>query len=216
MTRLDAAGQTLAESTYQALAAMILRREIPGGQVIEERPLCELLDVSRTPLRMALSRLHGEGLLERLSNGLYIVPSLSIEEYLQLLQLRRLLEREACAAAAGRMDAATVAGLEARIEAMAASDPLDLDAYFALDEDLHMAIAEASGNSQLRRLIAAIRGRVRMCNVNRYPGRFRENCGEHLEILRAIAAGDRERARAALDTHLTHVWEGFLEQITRR
>src|SRR5690606_10327881 len=129
--RPDAAGQTLSESTYQALSAMILRRELPGGKVIEERPLSEILDISRTPLRIALSRLHGEGMLDRLSNGLYMVPSPTIEEYLDRLQLRRLLEGEACAGAAGRMGPAILADLKARIEAMASREEADLPVYFA-------------------------------------------------------------------------------------
>ncbi|MHA6691400.1 GntR family transcriptional regulator [Devosia sp. A449] len=216
MKRPDAAGQTLSESTYQALSAMILRRELPGGKVIEERPLSEILDISRTPLRIALSRLHGEGMLDRLSNGLYMVPSPTIEEYLDLLQLRRLLEGEACAGAAGRMDPAILADLKARIEAMASREEADLPVYFALDEDLHMAIAKASGNVALEQTIATVRRRVRMCNVNRYPGRFRENCKEHLEILQAIADGNSDAARAALNHHLTRVWDGFVDNLARR
>ncbi|ODT66471.1 MAG: hypothetical protein ABS75_27240 [Pelagibacterium sp. SCN 63-23] len=211
-----AGGQTLSESTYQALSSMILQRELPGGKVIEERPLSEILDVSRTPLRIALSRLHGEGMLERLSNGLYMVPSPTIDEYLDLLQLRRLLEGEACAGAAGRMDPAVLADLRARIEAMASREEADLPVYFALDEDLHMAIARASGNVALEQTIATVRRRVRMCNVNRYPGRFRENCREHLEILQAIADGDAVAARNALNHHLTRVWDGFVDNLARR
>ncbi len=216
MKKSEAGGQTLSESTYQALSSMILQRDLPGGKVIEERPLSEKLNVSRTPLRIALSRLHGEGMLERLSNGLYMVPSPTIEEYLDLLQLRRLLEGEACARAAGRMDAAVLADLRARIEEMANREEADLPVYFALDEDLHMAIARASGNIALQQTIATVRRRVRMCNVNRYPGRFRENCQEHLTILKAIADGDSAAARAALDLHLTHVWDGFVDNLARR
>jgi DNA-binding GntR family transcriptional regulator len=195
---------------------MILQRELPGGKVIEERPLSEILDISRTPLRIALSRLHGEGMLERLSNGLYMVPSPTIGEYLDLLQLRRLLEGEACACAAGRMDPAVLADLRARIEAMASREEADLPVYFALDEDLHLAIAKASGNVALEQTIATVRRRVRMCNVNRYPGRFRENCREHLEILQAIADGDAVAARNALNHHLTRVWDGFVDNLARR
>ncbi|MBL8600249.1 MAG: GntR family transcriptional regulator [Devosia sp.] len=211
-----AGGQTLSESTYQALSSMILQRELPGGKVIEERPLSEILDISRTPLRIALSRLHGEGMLERLSNGLYMVPSPTIGEYLDLLQLRRLLEGEACACAAGRMDPAVLSDLRARIEAMASREEADLPVYFALDEDLHLAIAKASGNVALEQTIATVRRRVRMCNVNRYPGRFRENCREHLEILQAIADGDAVAARNALNHHLTRVWDGFVDNLARR
>ena len=55
-----------------------------------------------------------------------------------------------------------------------------------------------------------------MCNVNRYPGRFRENCREHLEILQAIADGDAVAARNALNHHLTRVWDGFVDNLARR
>jgi DNA-binding GntR family transcriptional regulator len=145
-----------------------------------------------------------------------MVPSPTIGEYLDLLQLRRLLEGEACACAAGRMDPAVLADLRARIEAMASREEADLPVYFALDEDLHLAIAKASGNVALEQTIATVRRRVRMCNVNRYPGRFRENCREHLEILQAIADGDAVAARNALNHHLTRVWDGFVDNLARR
>ncbi|KAG1316865.1 hypothetical protein G6F63_015896 [Rhizopus arrhizus] len=61
------------QRTYQTLLDQIVSRRIPAGEVLEERRLADELDVSRTPLRAAMNRLLGEGMLERLSNG-SIVP----------------------------------------------------------------------------------------------------------------------------------------------
>ena len=216
MKMADGTGQTLSESTYQILSSMIFSRKLPGGKVIEERPLSEELNISRTPLRYALSRLHGEGMLERLSNGLYMVPVPTIEEYMDLVQLRRILEGAAAALAAGRMDPTKLGDLRVRFESMMAQDDVDVAGHFLIDDDLHMAIAEASGNAALHRTIDSVRRQVRMCNVKRYPGRFKETCAEHLAILDAIGAGDAEGARAALDEHLDKVWEGFVSNLSKR
>ena len=56
---------SLAEQTFQKLRALILDRELPGGASLNEVRLALQLGMSRTPIREALIRLVGEGLLVR-------------------------------------------------------------------------------------------------------------------------------------------------------
>ena len=53
----------LAEAAYQTVLAKILAHELSGGSVIQERKLAEAMGISRTPMRDALGRLEGEGLV---------------------------------------------------------------------------------------------------------------------------------------------------------
>jgi len=55
----------LADAAYRTVLQKILTHELPGGSVIQERKLAEAMGVSRSPMRDALGRLEGEGLLVR-------------------------------------------------------------------------------------------------------------------------------------------------------
>ncbi|WZB62790.1 GntR family transcriptional regulator [Achromobacter xylosoxidans] len=123
-TGCDGPALSVSERTYQALLDRIAARQIGPGEVLEERRLAEELNVSRTPMRAALNRLLGEGILKRLSNGSVVVHAFGVTELLELLQIRQLLEGQAAAmalpdsrrqagggqGAAGRRDAPQRAG----------------------------------------------------------------------------------------------------------
>ncbi len=210
----DADAPTLSEQTYQTLVQMIISKELPAGQVLEERPLSKRLNVSRTPLRMALSRLLGEGLVVRLSNGFYAVNAPNMEDYLHLIQLRRLLEGEAAGRAAENIAADKIAAMREKVQdAAARAADITQDDQWKLDDFLHESIAEASGNPWLAHMIRDVRRRVRMCNVRLQPGRFPKTCKAHLEIIDAMEQRDSEKARQAMDGHLNSVWEGFVAML---
>jgi len=214
VSEADADAPTLSEQTYQALVHMIMAKELAAGQVLEERPLSKRLNVSRTPLRMALSRLLGEGIVVRLSNGFYAVNAPNLEDYLHLIQLRRLLEGEAAGRAAENIGAETTAAMRSRVtDAAARAGSITPEEQWKLDDFLHESIADASGNPWLAHMIRDVRRRVRMCNVRLQPGRFPKTCDAHLEIIEALEQRDAERARKAMDAHLNAVWEGFVTML---
>src|SRR4051794_26874786 len=49
--------QSLGQMAYDKLLDMLVRRDLPAGTVLHERRLAEMLDISRTPTREAMSRL---------------------------------------------------------------------------------------------------------------------------------------------------------------
>lgn len=210
------APRTLTDSAYEALLAMILNKELVAGQILEERALSERLNVSRTPLRIAMGRLYGEGFMVRASNGLHAVSALNTEDYLDLLNLRRLLECDAVARAAGRMSAESIAELRGRITALRDSPTVTVEQQHQLDDDLHDIIAKASGNRWLATMIEKVRRHARMCNVQRLPNRWQESCNEHLAILDALEARNAEAARQAMERHLDAVWSGFMKMLQQR
>ena len=93
----------LSAVAYGALLDMILRGSIAPGELVTERQIAALLGMSRTPVREAVRRLEGEGTLERQRSGALIVRPYSMEEFLQALAVRRLLEGEAARLAAGKV-----------------------------------------------------------------------------------------------------------------
>jgi DNA-binding GntR family transcriptional regulator len=200
---------SLALSAYHRLRGMVLSGVLAGGQIIQERRLAEQLGLSRTPVREALGRLEGEGLLRR-DGRVLLCATVTVQEVLEILSVRRSLEADAAASAAMRMDTAQVAALRASLDAMADPGSVTDDQHWATDDILHLTLADASGNSLLSRLIRDLRQRTRMFGLRRIPGRFDIGKREHLEILDAVAARDVDGAAAAMRMHLDHARDAIL------
>lgn len=206
---------SLSEQTYQQLRSMILEQELQPGDIITERRLADAINISRTPLRAAINRLNGEGLLERLSNGSVVIRSITIDELLDILHVRRLLESEAAALAAGQMAAVELAWLNTHNEPFRTARSAEFDAFWTLDDRFHDSIAQASGSPLLASLIMDLRRKARMCNLKRMPANFVQQGTEHAAVLAALEAGDAERARAAMHTHLDNVRQRLISWLSR-
>ncbi|MDB5515518.1 MAG: DNA-binding transcriptional regulator, GntR family [Tardiphaga sp.] len=199
------------ETTYRRLHDLIESRQLPPGEVIEERRLALRLKVSRTPLRAGISRLLGEGRLEQLSNGSVVVRNIGMAELLELIHLRLLLESEAAAIAATRIAIELLRPIKSRLEDIMATAEISKTLHWTLDDEIHDQIARHCGNKSLERLIGETRQKIRMCNVERRPERLLPACREHLAIVEAIINRDSAAARHAMVQHLTNVRQGMLE-----
>ena len=196
----------LSELAHKALMGMLLSGELAPNEVVTERQIALQLGISRTPLREAVRRLEGERLLERQRSGALVVRALPIEEYMHILNVRRLVEGEAARLAAGRMPVAELQHLKRRIgEALQLPGDVVTPEFAASDRDLHALIAAASGNPVLQQVIADLRTRTAMFRFGRLPSRRQAVCAEHLEIIDALLAGDSERAQKAMHHHVDQV-----------
>ncbi|NMK46925.1 GntR family transcriptional regulator [Achromobacter sp. Bel] len=201
------------QRTYQTLLDQIVSRRIPAGEVLEERRLADELEVSRTPLRAAMNRLLGEGMLERLSNGSIVVRSFGVTDLLELLQIRSLLESEAAAMATGRIPAEPLEGLRTRLQALLDAQTSDEKSDWEVDNALHDLVAAYCGNRNLASMITATRRQVRMCDVERLPQRQVQAREEHLAIVQGLLSGDSARARQAMAAHLESVRRSYVNSL---
>jgi DNA-binding GntR family transcriptional regulator len=206
---LAAADPGLTLTAYHQLRGMVLSGSLVGGQIIQERRLAERLGLSRTPVRGALDRLEGEGLLRR-EGRVLICTTVSVQEVLEILSVRRSLEADAAQAAAARMTTGQIDAVRHAILGMADPASVTDDEHWTNDDLLHLSIAEASGNSLLSRLIRDLRQRTRMFGLRRIPGRFDQGKAEHLAILDAIAERDGDLARIRMRLHVEHARDAIV------
>ncbi len=202
-----------ARRAYRGLLDLIMQHALPPGAVLREPQITEMLEVSRTPLREALRRLEGEGLVKRTAGRGVVVSSVSVEDFVEALHARKLLEGEAVALAAPRLEDATLDSLSARIRELMDSPDPDPERHWALDQELHLTIARASGNSLLVSTVESLRHRTRLFDGKRLPDRCRPRCVEHLDILDAIRARDPQRAGTAMTRHLTNVRQSLIDSL---
>ncbi|KFC64855.1 General L-amino acid transport system permease [Bosea sp. LC85] len=210
MTDLQTDDASLAERAMQQIRQMILAGDLPGGAVVQDRRLAELLGLSRTPVREALGRLAGEGYLRR-DKRLLTVHSVSIEDVMEILATRRVLEGETARLATGRLAAARIAEIRSAVEGMVSPAAVSHDRHWSVDDLVHLSIAEAGGNRLMARLVKDLRERTRMFGLSRIPRRFEPGKNEHLAILAAIEAGDAEGAARAMQAHIDNTRQGILD-----
>src|ERR1700712_1859690 len=92
--------KNLGESAYERLLDMLLSGELVGATTLQERRLAEILNISRTPVREALGRLEAEGLITRHGGRLMTVFNVSPHQFIEVFDVRKLLEVEAAGLAA--------------------------------------------------------------------------------------------------------------------
>jgi GntR family transcriptional regulator of vanillate catabolism len=143
------------------LRELIFEGELTPGERVPEVGLAERLGVSRTPLRIALSTLAHEGLLDPLAGGGFVVRAFTRTEVVDAIELRGVLEGTAARFAAERLEsAAELAPLEeasAGLDEVVADDAADLVVrYVPLNEAFHAALAKLAKSPPLVRALANV------------------------------------------------------------
>ena len=203
---LEVRSASLAEQAYERLRMLILDRQISPGSPLQEARLAEDLRISRTPMREALVRLAGEGLLVRRDARSYAVRALGTKEYFDCMRAREVIECEAIALAVGKITDAVIEALEADIRALGEGGHSETeDCLF--DDRFHLLIANASGNVVFPRLVEELRVNARLFRLHSPLHRHSENHDEHGEIVRALRTRDVDKARTAMREHLRSLQE---------
>lgn len=209
------------------LRQLIERREFPVGcRLPPERELAEKLGVSRPSVREALIALEVEGRVRiRMGSGVYVVDAaravspraragVPVEGPFEVLEARRLVEGAVCAEAADLADAEQLAALAGILDQME-QPGLPPERLIALDRAFHVEIAATLGNTVLVRCVGELFDQ-RMSPYFRQLAQYFENeqswraaAREHRAVHAALARGDREAARQAMQAHLRNSQERF-------
>jgi DNA-binding GntR family transcriptional regulator len=209
---LAESSSNLTDRAYAVVRRLILQRELSGGEVLVEGRLAERLHMSRTPLREALLRLEGEGLLVRANARSYAVRRIAASHYFQCLQVRERLESQAVSLAMGRVPTDEVTNLRKNILALDSSQ--QGSSHWQADDEIHALFARASGNAMLAETIAHLRVLCRLFEVVDPFNRIEDDRAEHLAILDAYIAGKEKAAEDAVVSHLRNLARYTLSRLS--
>lgn len=211
------------------IASGVLR---PGEALARETDLALQFGVSRGVVRECVRGLEERGLVEvKHGRGAQVQPesewdvlnpdvlvallvgSQGLRLLGEYLECRRVLEIEAAGLAAERATASDLEALADALERMRASagrtpgNTAAEDLYHAADVAFHRAVIDATGNRALGRMAEPIHRALITARrpLARPLAREERSIPEHRRILKAIATGDADKARAAMAAHLRTV-----------
>jgi len=202
--------ENLGQRTYNLLSEMILNGYLAYGELVLERPLAELLNVSRTPVREAINRLEAEGLLKR-TGGRVMVREVHLKEFVEILHMRKLIECDAARQAAKNVDFNELGKVRSIIEKLLKKKNVTAIELRDSDDLFHNFIAYASGNMLIIELIKNLRRRTAMFDHERLPNRLGSGNREHLEIIDALEQRDGTQASARMARHINNVHRSILD-----
>ncbi len=194
-------------AVIEQLRTAIVTLELKPGEVLDKGLICERLGVSRFPVSEALARLQAEGLVEIMPQRGSMVSRVRIGDVVEYMLIRKALEGEAVRALVARRPPGVLERLEANLgEQAKAAKRGDRDGFHRLDIEFHDMLFSALRFDRIRAVIEQARAnldRARLLILD--PRRLSLTQSEHKAIADGIAAGDADRAAAAMRAHIDKV-----------
>lgn len=195
---------SLAGRAYDLIKREIITGALRPGEYINESRLCSRLGIGRTPVHQAIAQLHQERFVEIFPRKGIIVRPISMDEYMQLDEVRLLLEVGAMRLVAERITPAEIRELEeimARGETARRSRNIEQLLFF--DHDFHSTLARSTRNPVLvGMLTAAYERSLRVWFMSSSNLNIESNSDEHLRLLKALRDRDGDAAAEIMHAHI--------------
>ena len=199
---------TKTEEAYAAIEERIVTLALAPGENLSEGALVEALGIGRTPVREALQRLAREGLVEILPRRGVVVSEIDVASQLELIAVRRELERLMARLAAERANPAERRRFKEIASGMRTAATAEDDVTFMrLDRELNQLVAGTCRNTYAKRSMELTFGLSRRFWYRHYKAVLDlPLCAElHAALADAIASADRPAATAASDELMDYI-----------
>jgi DNA-binding GntR family transcriptional regulator len=196
---------TRGDRIFRELEFDIVSGKLPMGAKLGEETLAARFGVSRGPLREALRRLEGGGLVVRLPHLGVRVVQLSKSDLAEVYEIREVLEGLAARLAAERMSYEERHGLKVLLQNhldLASNEGRIYPQAFG-DEDIHYGIAKGAGSYLLKRLLCGdLYSLIRLCRYRTTGPDQVHAYKDHIRIVDAIYNRDGEMAEILMRRHI--------------
>ena len=195
---------SMADAVFSQIEEAILNGKLASGDLLTENKLCEMLSVSRTPVREALKRLQQEGLIEETGKGAVVI-GITERDLDDVYEVRLRIEGLATALCADCITDEQLRNLEETIALQEFyTDRGQVDSIKNLDSRFHELIYSYCESRILSSLLSDLHRKVqrfRRASVED-PTRAAAAMSEHREILNALRAHDRALAEHLAVEHI--------------
>lgn len=211
--------RTLSDEATDRLREAIGRGHLGLGTRLVERDLAAQLQMSRVPVREAISRLVDEGLVTKRSHRGTFVYAPAKKEIEEISSLRVVLERFVVERVVQRIRRNDVAQLYAIVDEMRGiATARDFQKLYELDLQFHRMLWEIADHSLLLEVVSNLRSRINLflyqaaaCSDSTFqPQRYIDS---HLSLIEAVTSGDVLRAQEGITRHILSSRERILASI---
>jgi len=207
---------SLNDKAYLQIRRWIVRQQLRPGEQLKVANLAAALNMSRTPVREALSRLEQERLVMREPMKGFTVSAMDPAEINDLHEVREALEVLAARQAAGRLRPKTLQSLK---QILQQSGELikrgDKKGVLQLEQDFHLLILEASGNRHLAEIGQSILDRI--WNLQRLliltSDQLAESQRQHQDIYLALSRGEKDLVAKLMQEHMAFAGQQLLARL---
>lgn len=210
--------EPLGSRVYREIKRALLDGQFAPGELLPEDSLTDATGASRTPVREALMRLQGEGLVRIVPRKGARVSTMDDDELRELVETRALLETAFLERAIEKIPAASIAEIKRKMNAIISEmETMDTDSsawsmkrleYSKLDFKFHRMLVRATDNRFLLKYYDEVLERVILYShhtIIKYPLSFMQSAKEHEEILTAIINRDITGAKKRILSHLENL-----------
>jgi DNA-binding GntR family transcriptional regulator len=208
--------KTEREKAYEKIRNAIMFGDLKPGERVVERRICDMLELGRTPVREAFWQLEKDGFIRVMPNKGAYVPKMSIRDYEEIAEVAAVLEGYGVELAAKTIQPKQVEELKKIVrQVSAAAKTGDYIAYAEMDFVFHEFFPELTQNAFLVREIRKLRHslfRLRALTKALY-NHVDEFLSDHEKILEAIVAGNSKKASNAMQKHIKHSKDRFVQYL---
>jgi DNA-binding GntR family transcriptional regulator len=217
-TDLRKAKTSLSELAYRHLLNAIVAHELPPGAPLRPPDLAQRMGLSPTPVKDALARLAGEGLVEYRPGLGPFVAAPTVAEIVDLYGCRLMCELHALREGFSRIDEPFIQEVRVLVDtheaAMTARDgSYERQRQLAeADRDFHLSYLRLWPNSKAITWYTQLNVHIRSDLIANRVGGRPGTLIEHREIFDALVARNLERALTAVRRHVEASRDSFLER----
>lgn len=205
-------------AAHEKLRRYLTSGHVPMGAKLNQRRLCDALEIGKTPLLKALHKLETEGLVDYVRNKGFYVHKLTLREAYEIFELREGLETALIGNIVGKLTSDDIRHLEGIFDKFTEEDrEIDRSSYWDADVEFHTYLVHLCQNRLMQRILlnyqiyerAFTAGLIRPAN---------ETIGEHLAIIRALKDENKELAVGLSTKHVSRakaLLANLLEEMSR-
>jgi DNA-binding GntR family transcriptional regulator len=205
---------SLHDEVAAQLRDLIFVGELMPGTFLDEASIAQRLQISRTPLRVALKVLCAEGLVRHEPRRGSFVNEVTEQDLDEIFPVLSLLEGRCAREAALNATDADLQHLQTLQDKLNRhARARRINEYYAANYAIHEAIITLANNRWLAGVIGDLRKIVKLARLQQLhaPGRLEQSLAEHTAVLAALKARDPEGAEAAMRTHLSRQRDALRE-----
>lgn len=197
---------SLYDQVYARVLAILNDQVTLSPEKISVSRLAENLEVSRTPVTMALVRLEAEKLIQRSPDGGWVTHPITLKDIEEIFELREVMEPPFMVKVVGLVTPKLAADLlEAVVDMEKAAQENDLDRWLESDERYHTHLFSAVDNSRYQNIHRQLNSQIFKLKLGQMVigERMAISAQQHRDMTEAIAAGNAELTEALTRKHIS-------------